>query len=307
MTKSICLVDANSIGNANHNASKLSTGDMETQAIYGSIWSARNLINQYPTNHLWLWDDRARWRFEMYPQYKSNRKPKDEKSAQHKEQYKLQQPYIKKALTMLGIAQMQAENYEADDLAGWLSGEMSIRGFNVILVTGDMDWAQLVNERTVFHDPIRDKKINIDNFFEMTGFRTPEFFLDGKVLVGDSSDCITPVGGIGKKTAPEFVAEFQGVKGFLDLVDSGKHTPRNKKEEKLAFGEGRSNYERNMKLMRLIGMKAPAKFVTKSGGAFNPDEFKSLCLDLNFMSIVKDFENFIEPFERLADGKRNRN
>lgn len=304
--KNICLVDANSIGNANHNTTVLTVGELQTQAIFGSLWSCRNLLTTYEGfNKIWLWDSRAQWRFDLYPKYKSNRRPKDEKQTEHKQQYKNQTPYIQEALKMLAVPQMQAINYEADDLAGWLSGELSKQGVNTILVSGDMDWCQLVNENVMFHDPIRKKHINVDNYFEMTGFRTGERFLDGKILVGDSSDCITPVGGIGKKTAPGFVAEFGGVRQFFELVDSGKRKPRNKKEERLAFGEGRDNYERNYKLMKLIGMKAPPSdsYILKDGGSFDPDKFRSFCIDLNFMSIVNDFSNFIEPFEKAANGK----
>lgn len=300
MKKTICLVDANSIGNANHNATKLTVGDMETQAVVGCVKSAKKLIEDYPgCGFIWLWDNRAQWRFDMYPDYKSNRKPKDEKQAESKEQYKNQIPYIQKALNWLGVAQLEAQNYEADDLAGWLTSTLKNE---IVLITGDMDWAQLVNEKTVFFDPIRDKHINTVNFFQMTGYKNPEHFLDGKCLMGDSSDCITGVGGIGKTTAPQFVAEFDGVVGFLEQVEYGKYKPRLKKEVNLAGGEGLERYYRNMKLMRLIGKEAPES-PQMIKGAFEPDSFLSLCYDLNIKSIYDDFDGFIEPFERAWNGR----
>lgn len=301
MKKVICLVDANSIGNANHNATRLVAGDMETQAIVGCIKSARKFMEDYPDcGFVWLWDNRAQWRFDLYPKYKANRAPKDERQAASKEQYKNQIPYIRKALNWLGIAQLEAKGYEADDLAGWMVSRLTQ---GIVLISGDMDWAQLVNRKTVFFDPIRGKHINLNNYFSVTGYRNPRHFLDGKCLTGDASDGITGVGGIGKLTAPQFVAEFDGVMGFLEQVEYGGYKPRLKREIGLASGEGLERYYRNMKLMKLIDREAPTS-PQMTQGEFNPDEFLSLCYDLNIKSIYSDFDNFVKPFER-AWNERN--
>ena len=96
------LIDGNSIGHANHNATKLTVGEMQTQAIFGVVKSVRALAESYPGwNQLVLWDGKSAWRKQIYPDYKENRKAKDEKQQAHKDAYKAQSPFIRKALQLL--------------------------------------------------------------------------------------------------------------------------------------------------------------------------------------------------------------
>ncbi len=68
-----------------------------------------------------------------------------------------------------------------------MTKKLAKAGQRVKLITGDKDWLQMVQSGVVWFDPIRDRECNMPNFFEFTGYRTPEQFLDGKALMGDSA------------------------------------------------------------------------------------------------------------------------
>ena len=325
------LVDGNSIGHANHNATKLTVGGMETQAIFGVVKSIHALVKEDPSaSTLVLWDGKSQWRKDVLPSYKENRTATNEREAAHKESYKKQSPFVRKALQLLGVRQMLATSAEADDLAGLLVKKLA--GRQIRLVTGDKDWLQLVRPGVTWFDPIRDRQCNLSNFFEFTGYRTPEQFLDGKALVGDTSDNIPPVGGIGETGAPEFIAEFGSVQRFYDQVDAGLFVPKKKAHIRLCGesefskdewaaqyagdpsdekakkkhldqwpGQGRIIFARNRRVMNLLDVPPPPKEdVSIINPTFNPEGFRALCEKLAFHSILRNFDAFIEPFSKGA-------
>lgn len=334
--KGTVIIDGNSLCHAAHHSSKLTVGVMQTQAIFGMIKSIRVALNKYSGwNILVLWDGHAQWRYDLYPGYKGDREAKTEEEAAIKSAYKAQSPFVRKALSLLGIRQMMALTHEADDLAGLMSKKLSVAGVKVSLVTGDQDWIQLVNENVDWFDPIRDYYVNLTNFTKFTGYFTPLEFLEGKALVGDTSDCIKGVGGIGKDTAPQFLAEFKSVPNFYSMVDSGKFIPRllmhtrlcgdspfTKDEWKAKFvptekdqesekslaralakhmkqwqGQGRLLYARNMKLMDLQQVPVPkSEHINITPPDYDEEKFLLLCERLSFISIRRNFEDFIKPF-----------
>ena len=323
------IIDGNSLGYANHNAAKLNVGELQTQAIFGVLKSIKHLQEDYPhATPLVLWDGEAKWRKEIYPDYKANRVPKNEVARLHKEAYKTQMPFIRKSLQLLGVRQIFALGAEADDLAGIFSKRYSAAGENVVVVTGDQDWLQMVNEYVTWFDPIRDNKVTLANFLDFTAYFTTEAFLDGKALMGDGSDNISPVGGIGEKGAPEFLAEFKSVDAFYQAVEEGRFVPKKKahimlcgtspftkgeweaqfegdRESAAALakhmnkwpGQGRIIFERNRKLMNLLAVPNPPKDdVRIIHPTPNKEAFKMLCEKLYFASILREFDQFTSVF-----------
>lgn len=294
----LVITDGNSVGHAQHNGTKLTVGNLQTQAIFGMVKAVRGYIESYNDwSQLVLWDGRADWRFELLPEYKGKRNPKDEKQLAHKEAYTTQVAFIRKALQLLGIRQMFVTSLEADDMAGVI-----VRRSNgpVVLVSGDRDWLQLVNANTVWFDPIRNYKVGLGNFSEFTGYFSPREFLEGKALMGDGSDNIPGVGGIGEKGAPEFMAQFRSVSNFFEQCDSGVFVPKKVAHQNLAKPEGRKLFERNLKLMNLLDAPDPIKQdVRVVTPTYSEDLFRAMCEKLAFMSILRDFDRFMEPFRSL--------
>lgn len=294
------IVDGNHIGYSSHYATKLTSGDLETQAIFGFIKTARELRVTYPNfKPIVLWDGRAQWRFDLHPEYKSNRES-DPKKAAVKEAYVAQRPYIARALQHLGIRQMTVASLEADDMAGYLVGQLSKNASNeVVMISGDRDWIQLVRPNVTWRDMRDDSRIvTIDNIMDKTGYATPYQFLEGKCLQGDSSDCIPGIGGIGEKGAPEFIAEFGSVRKFWRSCEDGTLIPKKKALLRLNSAEGRAIFGRNFRLMQLLKVAPPpAADVTVIPGRLDPHKFAELCEELAFVSILRNLDSFIEAFE----------
>ncbi|NQZ54729.1 MAG: 5'-3' exonuclease [Piscirickettsiaceae bacterium] len=315
--KKVILIDGNSLGYASHHTTKLHVGDQEVQAIFHCIKTMRKLLRTYSSyTPIILWDKHTQWRFDLHPMYKDGRDDTPEKVAERKA-YHDQKPYIFKCLHLLGIGQLSAEEYEADDLAGYLTKHFTDQDIKVMLVTGDQDWIQLVSDKCVWYDTIRDKTVNANNFAEFTGYINAQYFVEGKALQGDGSDTIPGVGGIGAKGAPEFIMQYGGVARFLQLADEGKLPeklpkvisrfannevpPASKK-----YGEllpVRDGFERNMKLMDLRNAKKPSAEATNAvKGKFNRAKFEELCGELAFQSILNNMDTWIQPFEEKANG-----
>lgn len=294
----IYLIDGNAIGFACNSGPKLSVGKQATQATFGVIRTLREMQMRNPqAKKFMLWDGKAKWRYDLYPEYKSNRN-KDPKSKAMRAEYKSQQPDIEKAVCALGIDQVRSNDCEADDLAAAYAFIFGGKQWKTQLVTGDGDWLQLVNEHIEWFDPIRDKFVNHQNFTSQTGFRDPAQFVDNKCLMGDTSDTIKGVGGIGEKGAAQLLKAYGRVSTFLKLYKDGKVVDIPKAW--IALGENlkgsQDRYWRNRKLMELRPNVPGVKDRQTIKGEFDPAAFRHLCEDLAFWSILKDFDTWVAPF-----------
>ena len=308
MSTGYLLVDGNSIGFAAQGSTKLSAGDNETQAIFGTLRTIRLIVERFQQlTPIVLWDG-VSWRKKICPEYKANRDKEvksatDKKMADLRASYKKQRPHIARALKHLAVPQMAALNMEADDIAGMLVRRYRPQNNGLVLVTADKDWLQLIGPRTVWFDPIHDRKVTLGNFREHTGVANVRQFLELKALTGDSSDNLCGVGGIGEKGAKELIETYGSVQGFLNACLDGSCDVaglpkkfRDFQDEKLP---GRGIFARNIQLMNLIDpppvvVNQPA--LTK--GAFDPDAFRAICEEFLFRSITRDFATWLEPFSR---------
>jgi 5'-3' exonuclease len=306
--KDVYLIDGSNITHANHNGTPLTANGMQVQAVFGVIRSLRAMFEKAPSDLLpiVLWDGKAQFRFDLYPDYKGNRDPNDLKAEQHRQAYQKQVPFLRKALELLGVAQVLHLHREADDLAAYFSDNYAAMGYRVTLISGDKDWIQLVKPGVTWYDPIRDRKVTHETLLDMTGYATVESFVDGKVLEGDTSDFIAGIEGMGPKTSQLFLAKWGTVKRFLEAVDAGDAEPTRRKskkatsphpEELLFSPEGRARYERNLQLMDLrAGPKiSPADLLLTKKPA-NPEAFGYLCERLMFASLLRQMPQTLRAF-----------
>lgn len=314
----VMLVDVNGVGYASNSVAKLTVGDYEVQAIFGTLNSIRELRLKNP-NHsqVILWDGKAQWRYDLYPEYKANRtldpnkkaKPYEIKQQAMRDSYKLQRPDIVRGLELLGVTQILPEEDEADDLAGHLSGKFSKAGRKILLVARDQDWLQLVDDSVSWYNPIDKITVTGKTFEEYTGFKSQIQFLQEKALLGDNSDNIKGVDGIGPKAAPLIINHYGSVESLYLLAKDGDWEPpipelkRYRKKITAFVGaektEGLDVFDRNMKLMKLIGKAAPdPKTITVKKSPIDVDGFLEFCRELNFSSIINKQEQWLEPFMR---------
>jgi 5'-3' exonuclease len=307
MTRNTVLIDMNSIGNAAHNSPRLTVGDIETQAVFGVVRTLRGILETYPDWRIWcLWDGSRQesWRKIVLPEYKLNRDTVDPKEQAKKDAYRKQVGILRQTLPYLGMRQLLVTSAEADDCAGYLTGQIVSNGGSVVLITGDQDWLQLVQPNVLWIDPIREKRIGNGDFFEKTGYFSAREFLQGKALQGDNSDNIPGVGGIGEKGAIELLAKYRSVEAFLAQHAADPKSIKGKKLNDFANNVtgGRDKFERNMKLMNLIdAVKPPPADVNITHGKFNPESFRKIAERLAFRSFLADMPKFIAPFQRNFD------
>lgn len=293
------LIDGNSVGYQYHNGPTLTTNGFQTQAVFGFVKMLRDYKLKYPDFTITvLWDGKARWRYDVHPEYKSNRDPNDPKKAA----YKAQIPVMQKFFSALGVRQMLVATHEADDMAGYLVSALLKKPNTeeIALRTGDMDWAQLVQDRVWWFDTREElpKVIKKDNFMDMTGYKNGLAFIQGKCLTGDSSDVVPGVGKIGEKGAPLVLAEFGSVTNFWKKVEKGEFTPKTVGLKNLASVEGKQKFMRNWKLMQLQAVQKPnPEDVTNFPAKFDEEAFVELCAEYGFVSILRNKDEFVRPFK----------
>ncbi len=208
------LVDGNSLlYRAFYAIPYLSTRDGQpTNALMGFANMLLKLINDKPDALVVAFDAPAKtFRHDEYESYKATRKPTpDELIAQS--------GLARELAKCLGLVVLETPGYEADDIVGTCAKQAEANGYDVLIVSGDLDELQLITQRVkvatttkgVSETTIYDSAAVMDRYGV-----TPEQFVDFKALKGDASDNIPGVPGVGEKTAAKLVAEYGGVDGIL--------------------------------------------------------------------------------------------
>jgi 5'-3' exonuclease len=304
------LVDGPNITHAANNTKPLKVGNTQVQAVYGFLRILRSIVSTYGNvTPIVLWDG-ASWRKMEYPDYKANRnKPVEEltkaeiEQAEARKQATAQMPAIKKALELMGVAQVRAMNMEADDLAAILADRYVARGDKIVLVSGDRDWVQLVGDGIIWFDPIADRKIRkAEDVEKALGYTVGDFqqFLELKCLMGDAGDNISGVGGIGGKGAQDFLALYGTVANFSNMV-LDKSIDVSKLHKKIrTFAESEEKqmiFQRNMRLMDLRTSARPAPINMQiDKGTPDIDRFRTFCDRFLFKSLTKDLSTWLSVF-----------
>jgi DNA polymerase-1 len=216
----VLLIDGHSLFHrAFHALPPLSTSDgRPTNAVYGFLQMALLLLEQQQPEYVMVALDApgATFRDEMYEEYKAKRPPLDDALIS-------QLPLLAKAVEALGLAAVQVEGYEADDVIGTAARQAAADGNEVVIVTGDKDLLQLVRPGVEVVTTVRG--IKQTKTYDEAAVREeydlePAQIPDLKGLAGDSSDNIPGVPGIGQKTAASLLAQFGSVEAALDSLDA---------------------------------------------------------------------------------------
>lgn len=297
----VILIDGSNVGHASlQMATKLYAGETETTGIYGFVQTMRVIKERLPGQAIVLWDGRS-WRHDHYSAYKANR---DDNPAlvEGRARWKEQRALVTKALFTLGIHQVGASNLEADDLARLLGDNYAAQDREVTLVSGDRDWLQLIGPKVSVLDLVRDRFTTNDNFTKLVELPSPFALAQLKALSGDTSDNIPGVGNVGDKTARAILNQFGSVEAFTNacLLDRSIYAEQDWRTRAMADDPAKmETFNANMKLiwLRHPEVPKPQNFkVTK--GVFNPRAFAYLCEEWAFTRILRDFDNWIAPFNR---------
>jgi DNA polymerase-1 len=192
-----------------------STG-LHTNAIRGAISAIQKLMRRTQPTHMAVIFDTPEptFRHELSPIYKGDRPSMPEELAE-------QIPYLHALIRALGIPLHMLPGAEADDIIGTLAKRAEAQGHQVLISTGDKDMAQLVTDKVTLEDSFKDKPMDVNGVFEKFGV-WPNQIIDYLTLMGDASDGIMGVPGVGAKTAAKLLTEYGSIGGILENVDSIK-------------------------------------------------------------------------------------
>src|SRR5499427_2944251 len=200
------------------------TDGLQVNAVLGfcnMLWKLlRDMKPEERPTHLAVVFDKSEktFRTEMYPDYKAHRPdPPDDLRPQF--------AFIREAVRAFDIPCLEQAGFEADDLIATYVRETCEAGATATIVASDKDLMQLVNDRVVMYDTMKDRRIGIAEVVEKFGVR-PEKVIEVQALIGDSTDNVPGVPGIGVKTAAQLICEYGDLETLLARVSEIKQLKR---------------------------------------------------------------------------------
>ncbi len=284
--KKIILIDGNNLMFRSYYATAYTGNLMKnskgfyTNALYGFVSMINKIIEEEnPVYMAVAFDVGKNFRKDLYKEYKDGRNATPE-------ELKMQMPYARKILDAMGIKYYEMEGYEADDIIGTLSNRALIDPeFDATIVSSDRDLLQLINEQ-VDVKLLKTKgniRYNKEKFIEDYGFE-PIRIIDLKALMGDASDNIPGVKGVGEKTALKLISEYDTIENLYDHIDeiTGKLKDKLIDDKESAFFS---------KKIATIVLDVPIKddLETMKYDGENIDELTKVFEELEFYSFMKKF------------------
>ena len=295
----IVLIDGHSILNrAYYGVPDLTNSEgLHTNAIYGFLNIMFKILDEEKPDYFAVaFDLKApTFRHKMYDQYKGTRKPMQEELRQ-------QVPVMKEMLEAMGVPLMMLEGYEADDLLGTVAKKAEADGLEAVVVSGDRDLLQLATERIMIRIPKTKKGgTEIENYHTRDVIEkyqvTPIQIIELKALMGDSSDNIPGIPGVGEKTATKLVLEYGCIENAYAHVDEIKP---NKARESL-----REHYDMAQMSKELATINIHSPFQLDMEKARMTDlytkEAFELCKKLEFKNMLSRFEVNTEDQNKVTE------
>ncbi|UCD11233.1 MAG: DNA polymerase I [Nitrospinaceae bacterium] len=185
---------------------------LPTNALYGFINMLQKVVREEKPDYLAVvFDSKEKtFRHKMYPEYKAHREVPPEDLAK-------QFPYFEPLVAAYNIATLRMPGYEADDIIGTLAAQGEKKGLHVVIVSGDKDMMQLIGPRVHMLDTMKDKIFREKDVEEKFGVG-PAQVIDVMGLMGDSSDNIPGVKGVGPKTATELIQKFHSMEELYTRI-----------------------------------------------------------------------------------------
>lgn len=279
MAKEIYIIDGSAyIYRAYHAVAPLTNSSGQyTHAVFGFVNMIRKLIREKsPEKLVVAWDSRGPvFRHDIYSDYKANRPPMPEDLAS-------QIPFIRQYVDASNIPSLEVPGVEADDIIATLAKRCSAEGIHVIIVSGDKDLLQLVDDSVTVYDPMKNKVIDDQGVFEKYGVM-PASLLDCFALMGDSSDNVPGVPGVGAKTAQKLITEYGSLDGIYEQVDSMK---KSKMKEKLIDSKDLAYLSKELIALKM-DVELPSDEDTMQLGEPDNKELKKLYEELGFTSLLQ--------------------
>ncbi len=250
---------------------------LPTNAAYGFTQMLLKVLKDHHPDYLAVaLDSRApTFRSDLYKEYKAHRPAMPDGLVP-------QIPYIRKIIEGYGIATVQREGYEADDLIGTLARKWESE-VEIVIITGDKDILQLVNERVCVLDPMKEKRFGVEEVVERFGV-PPEQVVEVMGLAGDATDNIPGVPGIGEKTAAGLIRTYGSIESVLAHVNEVRQ--KKLKENLAAYGD----QARLSRRLATLHTDIPVSLSLEDLSLRAPDvnRLREIFKDLEFNKLIRD-------------------
>ncbi len=263
---------------------------LQTNAVYGFTTMLLKVLRDHRPDYVAVVFDEPgpTHRHEAFKEYKAQRPPMPQGMS-------AQIPYIHRVVEALSLPVIRQAGYEADDLIGTLARNGEGQGLDVVIVTSDKDMFQLLTPNTRIYDPVKDKWFSEADSLVRFGVE-PARVVEIMGLMGDTSDNIPGVKGIGEKTAVKLITQFGTIEELLRRVE--EVTPAKTKNLLLAQGDS----ARMSKQLATIQLDCPIEFVPSHFQATAPqtNRLVGLLRELEFLTLAKAFQGETPEQNRLG-------
>ena len=308
MSEKIVLIDGHSILNrAFFGVPPLTNSEgLHTNAVYGFLNIMFKILDEEKPDYLTVAFDRSEptFRHQMFDAYKGTRKPMAQELRE-------QVPVMKEVLQAMGITIVEKPGYEADDLLGTIAGMAEAQGMDVSIISGDRDLLQLATDKVKIRIPKTKRTgTEIEDYYAADVVEryqvTPKEFIDVKALMGDSSDNIPGVPGIGEKTATNLIVAYKSIENAY--VHLEEITPKRAKTNL----EEHYDMAQMSKTLATIEVHAPIEFdmdAAKLTDLYTPEayvymkrlEFKNMLTRFSDDMSQNDLEKYFHVYHELDE------
>mgnify|MGYP002648147149 FL=1 len=308
MSKKIVLIDGHSILNrAFFGVPPLTNSEgLHTNAVYGFLNIMFKILDEEKPDYLTVAFDRSEptFRHQMFDAYKGTRKPMAQELRE-------QVPVMKEVLQAMGIKIVEMPGYEADDLLGTIAGMAEVQGMDVSIISGDRDLLQLATEKVKIRIPKTKRTgTEIEDYYAADVVEryqvTPKEFIDVKALMGDSSDNIPGVPGIGEKTATNLIVAYKSIENAYAHLEEitpkraktnlEEHYDMAKMSKTLATIEVHVPIEFDMEAAKLTDLYTPEAYVY-----MKRLEFKNMLTRFSDDMSQNDLEKYFHVYHELDE------
>lgn len=308
MSEKIVLIDGHSILNrAFFGVPPLTNSEgLHTNAMYGFLNIMFKILDEEKPDYLTVAFDRSEptFRHQMFDAYKGTRKPMAQELRE-------QVPVMKEVLQAMGITIVEKPGYEADDLLGTIAGMAEAQGMDVSIISGDRDLLQLATDKVKIRIPKTKRTgTEIEDYYAADVVEryqvTPKEFIDVKALMGDSSDNIPGVPGIGEKTATNLIVAYKSIENAYAHLE--EITPKRAKTNL----EEHYDMAQMSKTLATIEVHAPIEFdmeAAKLTDLYTPEayvymkrlEFKNMLTRFSDDMSQNDLEKYFHVYHELDE------
>lgn len=308
MSEKIVLIDGHSILNrAFFGVPPLTNSEgLHTNAVYGFLNIMFKILDEEKPDYLTVAFDRSEptFRHQMFDAYKGTRKPMAQELRE-------QVPVMKEVLQAMGITIVEKPGYEADDLLGTIAGMAEAQGMDVSIISGDRDLLQLATDKVKIRIPKTKRTgTEIEDYYAVDVVEryqvTPKEFIDVKALMGDSSDNIPGVPGIGEKTATNLIVAYKSIENAYAHLE--EITPKRAKTNL----EEHYDMAQMSKTLATIEVHAPIEFdmeAAKLTDLYTPEayvymkrlEFKNMLTCFSDDMSQNDLEKYFHVYHELDE------